>query len=144
MSWRSPVLRSPRPRRVGGSHWERLIRAEMRPPSPLAGSSLGPLLGGAAALAGLHCASEGLKHTFKVSCAALPPAVSLDLSHTCGFYIICSCFWSFACICFSRKCKNCTTHVNMFWWINNAHLQLRIPIGGLTTGTKTFGTLRPL
>ncbi|VFV39819.1 collagen alpha-1 chain, partial [Lynx pardinus] len=65
MSWRSPVLRSPRPRRVGGSHWERLIRAEMRPPSPLAGSSLGPLLGGAAALAGLHCASEGLKHTFK-------------------------------------------------------------------------------
>ncbi|XP_019483775.1 PREDICTED: collagen alpha-1(XIX) chain-like [Hipposideros armiger] len=38
----------------------------MRPPSPLAGSSLGPLLGGAAALPGLHCASEGLKHTFKI------------------------------------------------------------------------------
>lgn len=64
------------------AEWEghtgrRLIRAEMRPPSPLTGSSLGPLLGGAAALLGLHCASEGLKHIFKVSCAALRPALSL-------------------------------------------------------------------
>lgn len=114
------------------AEWEghtgrRLIRAEMRPPSPLTGSSLGPLLGGAAALLGLHCASEGLKHIFKVSCAALRPALSLHLSLTCRVYVICSCFWSFACICFSRKWKNCAAHVNMFWWINNAHLQLRIP-----------------
>lgn len=56
----------------------------MRPPSPLAGSSLGPLRGGAAAGLGLHCASEGLTRAFKVSCAASPPALSLHPSHTAG------------------------------------------------------------
>lgn len=148
-------MRSPRPRGVGGPHWERLIRAEMRPPSPLARSSLGPVLGGAAARSGRHCASKGLTREYKVSCAALRPALSHmpGLGHLLAFLLTwrASCF--FKNILKGKEKKKtlktqipCYTRPSVgFGDLNTAHLQFRKPIGNRAQGwvRKTLGMLRP-